>query len=741
MKRIGVVLLFALLCAIIYAREFRSIEEIKKSGVLRILQTEDYWYPFYYLDSDGNLSGIDIELGRHIASQLGVEAEFIRTASGHETLAENLSAGEGDIILSYYSYSPRRASQIFLSRAYLTERLSVLVNTQLFEEIKKNDPEMSVEEAFETLNRPVVSIMTVADTVYESLAEQYFPNARVTAVDSTEEASRRLVQRTEEAFFLNNLWTESFLVRNTSLLLHYSLYLLPNEDQIVIGVSQNNPELLEWINRFLSSEYNRTEEFVSKYIDFDLVSKLYDPVDKKEEILLVGDPYRWIILALLIVFSIVVVHNSQNKLRRNKSPEDIPHWLLNIWTILFSMVLGFYVGGAFPEIIDFLSPIGTLFFNYLLFCGLPILFCVVTLNFLKLIERSDGARFIKRFAMVMIFFFVIGAAIGLLTALVLKPGVGIPIEAQEALVSSMRETDPYEEVELSAGSIIWALPSNMIGNSVVKAFSENRTLTIVFFSIIFAFAVRYIQSSKRTGIVNSVETINDAFLFLFRLSYYVLPIGIFSLMLGQASIFIRDTEVLIALVMLIVCEIVCFIIWFLIGTLLGARKASLSPKKYLGVIKKPMMLLFALLSSVAVIPEAVKTCEKSEQFNDENQKGVIPLLLVMFQPQTVSLFVVVAIFNMQLLGKSLNAGDYLYIMFSSIIAVFASIGVPSPLDLFTISMVVLPFNIPPAQVIFFLLPWMYTGRRLDTLAMVTNDFAVVQFFRKKQTKTSDYEAL
>ena len=133
MKRIGVVLLFALLCAIIYAREFRSIEEIKKSGVLRILQTEDYWYPFYYLDSDGNLSGIDIELGRHIASQLGVEAEFIRTASGHETLAENLRTGEGDIILSYYSCSPRRASQIFLSRAYLTERLSVLVNTQLFE--------------------------------------------------------------------------------------------------------------------------------------------------------------------------------------------------------------------------------------------------------------------------------------------------------------------------------------------------------------------------------------------------------------------------------------------------------------------------------------------------------------------------------------------------------------------------------------------------------------------------------
>jgi Na+/H+-dicarboxylate symporter len=106
----------------------------------------------------------------------------------------------------------------------------------------------------------------------------------------------------------------------------------------------------------------------------------------------------------------------------------------------------------------------------------------------------------------------------------------------------------------------------------------------------------------------------------------------------------------------------------------------------------------------------------------------------MLQPGTASLFALVAIFNLQLIGYDMSFGDYIYILIASMIAVFATIGVPSPLDLFAISMVVLPFNIPPAQAVFFLLPWMYSGRRLDAANMIIGDFAVIQLFRDKVKK-------
>ncbi|HQN29265.1 MAG TPA: transporter substrate-binding domain-containing protein, partial [Mesotoga sp.] len=83
------ILLFltVLIVSLVFAGEFRSIEAIKASGELRILQTEDYWYPFYYLDEEGKLGGIDVELGRDIAVALGVKPLFVRAVATHETLA------------------------------------------------------------------------------------------------------------------------------------------------------------------------------------------------------------------------------------------------------------------------------------------------------------------------------------------------------------------------------------------------------------------------------------------------------------------------------------------------------------------------------------------------------------------------------------------------------------------------------------------------------------------------------
>jgi len=731
------ILLFltVLIVSLVFAGEFRSIEAIKASGELRILQTEDYWYPFYYLDEEGKLGGIDVELGRDIAAALGVKPLFVRAVATHETLATHLREGEGDIILSYYSYSPSRASQVYASRDYLVQNLSLLINNQVLQKIKNEVDELTPEKLIENLNDPSISVLVMIGTVYERIALQLLPGTKIFSIGTTENLAGLLFERNYDVFFMNDLWTETFLVKNPSLLIHYSIYRLPSEDQIVVGVNPANTDLLEWINRFLDSDYNKTREYLNRYVDYELIAKLHQETAEESRIkLLLEDPYRWIVLFVILLLAFLVVWSSQKKIAKKSENGKAPHWLLNIWTILFAMVLGFYSGGAFPDIVEGLSPLGELFFNYMLLCGLPILFCVVTLNILRLLMKSGGGGFLLKFLGVVLVFFVLGALIGIVVAMIVEPGTGVAKESQEALVVSMKATNPFEEVNVTTGSILWSLPTNMISNSIIRAFAENKTLAIVFFSIVLAFAIKFINDSKREVIINSLETAGEIFIFLFKLSYYVLPFGIFSLMLSQASVFTGDTSVMKSLIMLIGCQLLCFVIWLVVSIALGAKLAKMSPLAFLGAIKKPTMLLFALMSSVAVIPEALHTSERVRQFNDENQRGVLPLLVVMLQPHTVSLFAVVAIFNLQLLGRSLGPVDYLYIAISSIIAVIATIGVPSPLDLFTISMVVLPFNIPPTQAIFFMLPWMYTGRRLDLMGMMINDFAAVQLFRSKKPK-------
>jgi cyclohexadienyl dehydratase len=93
-----------------------ALERIKASGLLRVGTTGDY-APFS-TESQGRVSGIDIELGRALASQLHVEAAFIRTAWA--TLNADLSDGQFDIAVGGVSATPARAAVAELSPPYLS---------------------------------------------------------------------------------------------------------------------------------------------------------------------------------------------------------------------------------------------------------------------------------------------------------------------------------------------------------------------------------------------------------------------------------------------------------------------------------------------------------------------------------------------------------------------------------------------------------------------------------------------
>lgn len=65
----------------------RSYDDIVASGVIRVAVYENF-APFSYRDGDV-MKGVDIDLARHIAGRLGVEAEFIELPAD-ETVADDL---------------------------------------------------------------------------------------------------------------------------------------------------------------------------------------------------------------------------------------------------------------------------------------------------------------------------------------------------------------------------------------------------------------------------------------------------------------------------------------------------------------------------------------------------------------------------------------------------------------------------------------------------------------------------
>lgn len=92
------------------------LDQVLRSGVLRIGTTGDY-APFSHRDGEaGQLVGIDIDLGRDLAASLDVQPRFVPTS--WPTLMDDLAAGRFDIAMSGVSRALQRQRTGYFSDAY-----------------------------------------------------------------------------------------------------------------------------------------------------------------------------------------------------------------------------------------------------------------------------------------------------------------------------------------------------------------------------------------------------------------------------------------------------------------------------------------------------------------------------------------------------------------------------------------------------------------------------------------------
>ncbi|MBP6960967.1 MAG: cation:dicarboxylase symporter family transporter, partial [Thermotogae bacterium] len=677
------------------------MDKILEKGELRILMAEEDWWPFFYVDERGELAGIDVEMGMEIARALGVQPVFIRKGVFND-LARHLEEDAADVIISYYSYTPSRSAHLFITQPYLMDSDGILVSHTLMEFMRNQKVDLNQEEITKYLNqRRLLRIGTLADTSYEAWAVETFPRARLSKA-KPEEVPNLLTDKEVDVFYCAHYWLRFFLALHPEILLNYQYVQMDRKDLISMAVAQENLSLYFWLDSYIASSSSRNrklEELIERYDAGEQEEPSPTIVDKA-----LSDPWRSILLAVLVSVAAIVVYVSQRRIRRKPNSKKPPHWLLNMWTVLFSLLLGTYAGLAFPEVTELLSPFGDIFFNYLLLAGIPILFCVVILNFTRLMSNIGGLRFFLKFMGILLIFVSIGAFLGLGIGLVIQPGSGLPLESQQRLAETLQRQSAESSlaIDTSPGAMLWMIPSTMIPNSILKAFVENRTLSILFFGILIAFILLYQEEKRKEKVISVLTVVNDLFFTLFKLSYYVLPFGLFCLMMSQASAFTDNSGLFMAFIKLLVCQGIMLAAWFFIAVGVSLWKVPMPLPRYLSAIKKPMMIIFSLLSTLATLPAIMEVCEREEAFQDENVKGTLPLLLIMVIPTIASIFSLTIVFLVQLLRIEIGWVGYLFIGINSVIAGIAASGIPAPADLYSVSIVTAPLGIPVTQALFFL---------------------------------------
>jgi polar amino acid transport system substrate-binding protein len=111
------------------------IEKIKQDGVIQIGLS--LFRPWSMRDLDGELVGFELDVGRKLAEDMGVEVEFVPTS--WDGIIPALVSGKFDVIISGMSITPQRNLTVAFSDPYAYSGVTILANTAMTEGFSLED--------------------------------------------------------------------------------------------------------------------------------------------------------------------------------------------------------------------------------------------------------------------------------------------------------------------------------------------------------------------------------------------------------------------------------------------------------------------------------------------------------------------------------------------------------------------------------------------------------------------------
>jgi proton glutamate symport protein len=252
------------------------------------------------------------------------------------------------------------------------------------------------------------------------------------------------------------------------------------------------------------------------------------------------------------------------------------------------------------QVIAWIRVISRIFLNLIKVIIAPLIFSTLVVG----IAGAGNLKEIGRIGLKAIIYFEIVTTLALFIGLgavnLTRPGAGVNLPAEQ--------TTEAKEIETRAGRIT---PQDHIVNifptSIIRSMAENDVLQIVIFSLIFAAAVAAVGERGRP-VVNFAESLAEV---MFKFTNYVMrfaPYGVGAAM--AVTVGMKGLSVLRNLGYLILTfygAIAIFIIFVLGAVALIVR---LPVRRFIGLVKEPVLLAFTTTSSESAFPKALENMER-----------------------------------------------------------------------------------------------------------------------------------
>lgn len=201
-----------------------------------IIGTDATYPPFEFVDESGNITGVDIEVGREIAKSLGKEVEFRNI--NFDGLITALRSGSIDLVISSMTATPERRQSIDFSEPYVKTGLAVLVAKD------------STLQNADDLKAPGRKIAVRLGTTGESWARANLKEAKIIALDADVSCVMEVVNGNVDAWIYDQLSIMNYHAKHAA---KTRALLAPLREEVwAVALKQGNTELKTKVNEVLS---------------------------------------------------------------------------------------------------------------------------------------------------------------------------------------------------------------------------------------------------------------------------------------------------------------------------------------------------------------------------------------------------------------------------------------------------------------------------------------------------------
>jgi aerobic C4-dicarboxylate transport protein len=268
--------------------------------------------------------------------------------------------------------------------------------------------------------------------------------------------------------------------------------------------------------------------------------------------------------------------------------------------VLVAISLGVLLGLFWPEAGRAMKPLGDTFINLVKMVIAPVIFLTIVLGIanmrdLKKVGRVGGKALLY-FEIVTTF----ALAIGLIVVNVTKPGAGLD-------VSALAKGDVTKFTEQGKAMSFVDFFTHIVPQSAVDAFAKGDVLQVVFFAVLFGFALASL-GARGGALTEVLESVSQVFFRIVAIVMKVAPIGAFGAMPYTIGAF--GVKSLIPLGRLMVDVYLTMFLFIFIVLNLILRWYGFSLWEYLKFIREEILLVLGTSSSEAALPRMLEKMER-----------------------------------------------------------------------------------------------------------------------------------